>query len=139
LENITNGIDIRKKVIGQSVPGGDRFVAWLQDKVLQGRKDRECPPLQALHSHRSEEAIFRALKKATGRGFQEIRSERGGVRQIAMELLYRIGGLKGVKIGRRLGVDYSTVSQGRKRLRERMEKDPETKTLVERLKRDLSR
>ena len=42
--------------------------------------------------------------------------ERGIIRQIAMDLLYRVGGLSGTAIGEMMGVDYSTVSLGRKRL-----------------------
>ena len=44
--------------------------------------------------------------------------ERGIIRQIAMDLLYRISGRSGAEIGEIRGVDYSTVSVGRKRLRE---------------------
>ncbi|MDR4498739.1 MAG: hypothetical protein MRK02_12595 [Candidatus Scalindua sp.] len=51
----------------------------------------------------------------------EITRDRGIVRQIAMDLLYRLGGLKGAEIGEIMCIDYRTVSQGRKRLRGRME------------------
>jgi len=44
-----------------------------------------------------------------------------------------------VEIGRLLGVDYSTVSQGRKRLMERIQRDPKTKALISRLEKELSR
>jgi len=139
MEDLTGRIDIRGEIVGQSILGGDRFIAWLQEKMVGDKKDRECPPLHALQCYRSEEAIFEAIEKATGKGLREIRSERGGIRQIAMELLYRVGGLKGVEIGRLLNVDYTTVSQGRKRLREKIKKEPGTKALLERLERDLSR
>jgi chromosomal replication initiation ATPase DnaA len=56
-----------------------------------------------------------------------------------MDLLYRIGGLKGVDIGELLGVDYSTVSQGRKQLREKIENDRKLKKLVDRIERRLSK
>lgn len=49
--------------------------------------------------------------------------ERGIIRQIAMDLLYRVGGLSGTEIGEMMGVVYSTVSQGRKRLREKLKSD----------------
>lgn len=54
----------------------------------------------------------------SGKGFDEIKKERGITRQIAMDLLYRFGGLTGTEIGEMVGVDYSTMSRGRKRLRE---------------------
>jgi transposase len=40
-----------------------------------------------------------------------------------MEMLYRYGGMNNREIGEMLGVDYSTVSVGRKRLGDRMERD----------------
>jgi putative transposase len=43
---------------------------------------------------------------------------RAALRQMAMELLYKYSGMKGGEIGHMMGLDYSTVSQGRKRLRE---------------------
>ncbi len=55
-----------------------------------------------------------------------------------MDLLYRAGGLKGVEIGKIFGVDYSTVSQSRKRLREKMKKDKKLRTLVEEIEDNLS-
>lgn len=55
-----------------------------------------------------------------------------------MDLLYRIGGLTGVEIGKILGVDYSTVSQGRKRLREKLQKDKKLKELLNRVEEKLS-
>ena len=139
LEDLVEGMGIRDEIIGQSVLGGDHFVSWLKDQVLSGKKDRERPSLQALNRYCTEDVILGAIEKATGKGIAEIKFERGVVRQIAMDLLYRIGGLKGVEIGRLLGVDYSTVSQGRKRLMERIQRDPKTKALISRLEKELSR
>lgn len=55
-----------------------------------------------------------------------------------MELLYRYGGMKGAEIGELLGVDYSTVSQGRKRLREKLARDEALRAQMERVERELS-
>jgi chromosomal replication initiation ATPase DnaA len=54
-----------------------------------------------------------------------------------MDLLYRGGGIKGVEIGKIMGVDYSTVSQGRKRLREKLSRDKKIKQLVNQIERKL--
>ena len=43
---------------------------------------------------------------------------RAALRQIAMGLLYKYGGLESGEIGHMMGLDYSTVNQGRKGLRE---------------------
>jgi DNA-binding MarR family transcriptional regulator len=56
-----------------------------------------------------------------------------------MDLLYRSGGIKGSEIGKLLEVDYSTVSQGRKRLRDMLKKDRILKQIVNRIEGKLSR
>ena len=55
-----------------------------------------------------------------------------------MDVLYRFGGLKGAEIGTILGVDYSTVSQGRKRLREKLRKDRELRHILNKIENRLS-
>jgi putative transposase len=55
-----------------------------------------------------------------------------------MDLLFRHGGLRGPEIGALFGVGYSAVSQERKRLRERREKDRKLEKLVRRLEDKLS-
>jgi len=52
---------------------------------------------------------------------------------MVMELLYRRGGLKGEEIGRILDVDYISVSQKRRRLRERLSRDRKLKALMQRI------
>jgi chromosomal replication initiation ATPase DnaA len=48
---------------------------------------------------------------------------RGPARSMAMELLYRYAGMSQREIGAMMGVDYSTVSVARKRLRDMLTKD----------------
>ncbi|MEC4676341.1 MAG: hypothetical protein VST72_05395, partial [Nitrospirota bacterium] len=73
-----------------------------------------------------------------GKGIKEIRAEKGSLRQITMDLLYRLGGLKGVEIGKIMGVGYTSVSQERRRLRERLWKDRKIRTLLRRIESKLS-
>jgi hypothetical protein len=56
-----------------------------------------------------------------------------------MELMYWHGRVGQVEIGKRMGgLDYSTVSRERKRLRERMAVDRELKRLAEKAERVLN-
>ncbi len=82
--------------------------------------------------------IIRAVKEETGKGLEEIKKEKSVERIILMDLLYRAGGLRGAEIGTLLEVDYSTVSQGRKRLRDRLRKDRKLKQVVGRIEVKLS-
>jgi putative transposase len=58
---------------------------------------------------------------------------------IAMDLLYRLGGLKGRRIGNMIDVDYSTVSVSRKRLRGEIQKAIDLKKLLFRIEAKLSK
>ena len=55
-----------------------------------------------------------------------------------MDLLYRVGGLSGTEIRAMMGVDYSTVSQCRKRLREKLKSDKHLSQIIKRVEADLS-
>ncbi len=79
-----------------------------------------------MKKYKGKEEIIEVICRIVGRGFHEIVSERGSVRQISMDMLYRLGGLKGTEIWGMMGIDYSTVSQGRKRLREKQKKNKKT-------------
>lgn len=136
--DIADGLEVKDKVIGQSILGGEKFIKWIKEKFLKGEKDRECPPLREIQRYRAKEEILQAVEKETGKSFEEIKGERESIRQIAMDILYRVGGIKGVEIGRMFGVDYSTVSQGRKQLREKMQRDRKLRDLIERIERRMS-
>ncbi len=67
-----------------------------------------------------------------------LKKEKGDLRRMAMDLLYRYGGLKGPEIGALFGIDYSAVSQERKRLRERAAQEIGLKGMMERMEGLLS-
>ncbi|MDH4098988.1 MAG: transposase [Nitrospirota bacterium] len=138
LGEISSPQELKKQVVGQSILGGDEFVRWVKEKLGDRGADRECPPLRAVVSYNAQDEILAAVASATGKTIGQIKSDRGVVRQIAMELLARVGGLKGKEIGELLGVDYSTVSVGRKRLRDTLASDRAAKRLLERVEGTLS-
>lgn len=55
-----------------------------------------------------------------------------------MDLLYRVGGLNGTERGEMMAVDYSIVSQVRKRLREKLKNDRHIAQIIKRDEVDLS-
>ncbi len=137
-EDITLGLEIKDKVIGQSIIGGDEFVEWIKESYLKGKTDRECPPLREIQRYREKEEIIKVLERETGKGIDQIKTEGDSLRHLTMDVLYRLDGLKGVEIGKIFGVDYSTVSQGRKRLREKLRKDPKLRNLLNRIEQNMS-
>lgn len=136
--DITEKIEIKNKIIGQSILGGEEFIGWVRNKFLKKKKDRECPSLREIQRYKAKEEIIKVIEKEIGKNIEDIKIEKGSVRQIVMDLLYRVGGLTGVEIGKMLDVDYSTVSQGRKRLREKIQKDKKIKQLLNRIEGKLS-
>ena len=123
IEEMTQGKGVHEQVVGQSVIGSEEFIAWVKGKFLMEGKDREAPAHQAIRRYRLKEEIAEVLSRKTGKTLEAISREKGPLRQIAMDLLHRHGGLTNLEIGRLFGVDYSSVSQERKRLRQRLEQN----------------
>lgn len=137
--DIDEGLEIRDKMIGQSILGGEKFIEWIRERILKKAKvKREIPAMRELQRYRAKEEIIRAIEEETGKAISDIITEGGSLRQILMDLLYRIGGLKGVEIGEMMGLDYSTISQGRKRLYEKIQKDRNLRILLNRIEKELS-
>ena len=64
------------------------------------------PAVQRLKKFTAKEGIIATLCKETNKSFDEIKKERGIIRQIAMDLFYRVGGLSGTEIGEMMGVGW---------------------------------
>jgi len=138
--DIAGTLEIKDKVVGQSVLGKDGFVKWVRKKFAKGEGNkREIPSLRGILRYRSKDEILKVISDETGEEERGILKGKGALRQMAMELLYKYGGLKGAEIGQIMGLDYSTVSQGRKRLRERLKDDKELQGLLGRIEEKLSK
>jgi hypothetical protein len=109
--DISTGSEIKEKIMGQSILGSEEFIDWLWENILkEDRNRRERPALREIQGFKAGDEIIKAVESVTGRSLEEIKKERGYLRYIVMDLLYRGGGIKGVEIGKIMGVDYSTVS-----------------------------
>jgi len=138
-EDLVKGLAVKKLIVGQSILGGKEFVARLQETFLDSRKAREQPAAAKLYSYMASDKIIARITAATGRSAKQILHDKGEIRQLAMDLLYRFGGMKNSEIGELMGIDYSTVSQGRKRLAEKRGKNKNLAALQEKIERNLSR
>jgi putative transposase len=121
--DMAGGLEIKGSVIGQSLLGGEEFISWVSRTLLHGEQDRESPSFREIRKYRAKETILEVMEGVTGKSIEEIRKEKGVLRQVVMELLYRVGGLRGHEIGRLLGIGYTSVSQERRRLKERLRND----------------
>jgi len=82
--------------------------------------------------------VIEIVCKEIGKDLDYIKNHKGVNRQISMEMLYCYAGLKCREIGGLIGLDYSTVSVGRKRLRVKMLNDNSVQNLVRRIEDSLS-
>ncbi len=128
--DLTNGLAVRENIVGQSILGDDRFVERVRKKLLPGKKDRERPAVGTIRQHKKKDDLLRIVAAQLEEPLETLLHRPGLPRQIAMDILYRYGGLKNPEIGALMGVDYSTVSQGRKRLREKVAADAKLQKLL---------
>jgi REP element-mobilizing transposase RayT len=129
--DVSGKMDVKEKIVGQSIIGKEDFIEKILDRYLKKDPDtRERPSLRELNGLRIQEDIIKVIEEDTGKSLDEIKRFKGIERNILMDLLYREGGLKNAEIGRLLEVDYSTVSQGRKTLRDRLRKDKKAKEII---------
>lgn len=131
------GLEIKDKILGQSIIGRDEFIEWVKERFIDREKHDEIPSLKEIRLYRSKEAMLKVIESETGKGIDEIKKEKGLLRQIAMDMLYRIGGLRGKEIGRMMGVGYTAVSQERKRLREKVQMDKKLLMLMKKIEQKL--
>jgi putative transposase len=136
-DDLVSGLTIRDQIVGQSILGKEGFVTWVKDTFLEKGKDREIPDIGKVYSYLSKDIVLAILQKEIG--MKSVLTSVGVDKQIVMTMLYKYAGLNNREIGELLGVDYSTVSQGRKRLRDRSLKEKDTKTQLNRIEQKLSR
>jgi REP element-mobilizing transposase RayT len=132
-EDLSGGLEVRRKVIGQSILGGDQFIKWLKENFYPKKRDPECPGLTELKRYGAKEEILELFLEETGKSLEELKSKKNPLRPVLMDVLYRVGGLTGIEIGKIFNVGYSAVSQTRKRLALRSEKDKNLRELIGRI------
>jgi putative transposase len=138
-EDIWEEMEVKEKIIGGSILGNDDFVSRVKEDFLEGGPDHEYSGARRIKGFNARERILDALLKVTNRTEEELMTGEGEQRRIAMELLYRLGGLNGVEIGKIFNVSYNAVSQERNRLLKKMEGDSVLKNHFTALIRNLEK
>jgi chromosomal replication initiation ATPase DnaA len=114
--NIKNPFD---EVVHQSILGTQSFVESIKKK-LPGKGQREIPSLNKLQHDISTGQVIEEVARTAQIKAEDLLDCKTGfkeLRQMAMELSYRYSNAKQAEIGAVFGVDYSTVSQSRARLK----------------------
>jgi hypothetical protein len=141
-EGIERGYDTPwENLKGQVILGREEFVRKLKGKTNGKASPREQPSMKVLEAVSPDE-VLKKVSRELGIKTEELvgkRPARRDYRALVMELMYRHGRVGQGEIGRRMGgLDYSTVSRERKRLRERIAVDRELTRLVEKAERTLN-
>jgi REP element-mobilizing transposase RayT len=141
-EGIEKGYDTPwENLKGQVVLGREEFVRKLKGKTNGKASSREQPSMKVLEAVSPDE-VLKKVSRALGVKAEELvgkRPARRDYRGLVMEMMYRHGRMGQREIGRRIGgLDCSTVSRERKRLREKMAVDRELNRLVQKTERGLS-
>ena len=114
-----------EQVVHQVILGTKEFCERVKEKITWGR-ERGIPALRRLRRSLPVETVLEVMGLTCGVGPKEI-LHRGArikiVRQMAMELCYRYCSLNQKELGEVFGVDYSTISQNRRRLTRRVQSD----------------
>jgi len=112
---------------GSGIIGENEFIEWVKSKMLKDEGDlREQPALKKFRKSLKPQAVIEGFVDITGKQTEELfqRGRCAAERALLMEVLYRCCDITQPDIGRLVGgIDYSAVSQARKRLREKMAKD----------------
>jgi len=124
-EKIDNPLEIGR---GHGVVGEDDFLQWIKGTFSNKEKtEREQPALRELRKGKKPQELIDQFAQLIGKETGELckRGRKTIERAMLMEVLYRDCKLTQPEIGRLVGgIDYSAVSQARKRLQIRMEQEP---------------
>ena len=139
LRDLTEGMALHENIVGQSLLGSDTFVDWARENFLDKKRDRERPSVGEINRHVAKDEILRIIAESLGTPASAILKSKGQKRQIAMEILYRFGGFSNKAIGEMMDLDYSSISQGRKRLLEKRRGDSRLDKVLRCIELQLSR
>jgi hypothetical protein len=118
---------------GLGIVGDRAFIERIMKQVTGPLKlRREQPAAKKIIQHLEPERILQAVSESFHLSSDELLRKgcKSIARGMAMELLYRQGGMNGREIGDLMGVDYSAVSVARKRLRASVESDEDALRLM---------
>ena len=130
-----------EEVVHQSILGAQDFVDWVRQK-LPRQGQREVPSLTKLQQHISVERIIGEVAKKGNAQAEDLRDRKTklkDLRQMAMELSYRYSNYKQKEIGSIFGVDYSTVSQSRARLKTKLKSSRKLKKQFDQLLKQIDK
>ena len=129
-----------KEVKSQIILGSEGFIDKLKGHLDRKVNVREIPALRSFKKALTIEDVIAAVEKHFKVKRETIISRSGReMRHLAMEMAYRYANSNQEEIGKVFGVDYSTVSQNRNRLRTKIANDAKIKRSFEGIREGLDK
>jgi putative transposase len=121
---LENPLDMAK---GSGIVGGVDFLNWVKRKFIkENHPVREQPTARELRKECSPEELIKYFSTLTKAPYLIQRGKQSTERAMLMELLYRLCRITQPEIGKLVGgIDYSAVSQARKRFQQKLTVDSE--------------
>lgn len=130
--DISNPFD---DVRNQIILGRERFVEKIKKHLDKNKQIREVPALRSLKNAPTAEAVLRKVYQYFHIEREKLISKSGRWRrQIAIDMIYRYTNLSQDGIGKIFGIDYSTVSQHRRRLAILLKEDKELQEVFNKIR-----
>lgn len=128
-------------VVYQAILGTKEFAERVKEKIAWG-KEREIPALRRLRRSLPVETVTEVMGSVFNVEPKELLTRSARIkllRQMAMELCYRYTSLSQRELGEVFGVDYSTISQNRSRLKGRLQSDKRIYGQFEQIERQIEK
>ncbi len=112
---------------------------WVKKK-LPRKESREVPALRGIQQNLSADQVVDTVSKFCGVEPEEVlnrKTKSKHLRQMTMELCYRHSNLRQKQIGKMFGVDYSTVSVNRSRLKNKLKSDSRLNKLFKQIQEQI--
>jgi hypothetical protein len=107
---------------GHGIVGGVPFIRERLN-TMKIISSREQPEAKRIISRIAPPEIIDCIARHFHVATEDILKTRGQARSITMDFLFRYAGMNQREIGEMMGLDYSSISVARTRLRERLKKD----------------
>jgi REP element-mobilizing transposase RayT len=128
-----------EKAKGHGIIGDEQFLDNVKGLVVGSRASREVPAIGRLQRVEVDKILL-VVERCLATDRRELlrKRYRGIGRYLLMELLYRFAHITQAKIGELMGIDYSSVSVGRKRLHAMLERDENLQMTFNDISRELN-
>jgi chromosomal replication initiation ATPase DnaA len=122
--------------------GAQKFVERIRENIETKGTQREQPGMRQIQA-RAPTAVLRAVARYYGVEEKRLTGKRTRLpdeRAVALEMVYRHGGIRQAEIGRLFGgLDYTAVSRERKRLRDKADQDSKIRRALTEIENQMSK